>query len=189
MVQRVFSVLFVDEHNAVRSIMAEVILYQLGRGRFRTHSAGLTPQAEIHPLTLRALELAGQGYRLEGLHPKPMQSFAESAAQPMDFVLTLSDVLLSTGMPEWPGTPVQAHWGCDEPLQLAQRMGWTGPQLIRAFNQVYVQLLTRLRIFASLPPARLQQMTQQARLTPGQWTLSGPSALGTPDQPPLQQTG
>lgn len=181
MVQRVFSVLFVDEHNAVRSIMAEVILYQLGRGRFRTHSAGLTPQAEIHPLTLRALELAGQGYRLEGLYTKSIQAFTEPAA-PMDFVLTLSDVLLGTGLPDWPGAPVQAHWGCDEPLQLAERMGWTGPQLIRAFNQVYVQLLTRLRIFASLPPARLLQMTQQAH-RPG-W-----SALGTPDQPPLQQTG
>ena len=84
MVQRVFSVLFVDEHNAVRSIMAEVILYQLGRGRFRTHSAGLTPQAEIHPLTLRALELAGQGRqaRTEGRRchkPAPLDCAAPSA--------------------------------------------------------------------------------------------------------------
>lgn len=190
MSQRVYTVLFVDEHNAVRSVMAEVILYQLGRGRFRTHSAGVQPHPEVHPLTLQALQRAGQGYRLEGLHPKPVGQFVGADALAMDFVLTLSDALLNDEMPRWAGQPVHAHWGCDEPMALAQRMGWQTTHLQRAFDQVYVQLLTRLRIFASLPDARLSEMVDQARqqrLQPAR----GPELLGTPrygslEQAPLQ---
>ncbi len=52
---KVFNVLFLCTHNSARSIVAEVIMNDVGRGRFKGFSAGSHPATDPHPFALAAL--------------------------------------------------------------------------------------------------------------------------------------
>ncbi len=52
---KVFNVLFLCTHNSARSIMAEVIINYVGRGRFKGFSAGSHPVTEPNRFALATL--------------------------------------------------------------------------------------------------------------------------------------
>jgi arsenate reductase (thioredoxin) len=108
MMDKVYQTLFICTGNSARSIMAEVILNHLGRGRFRAFSAGSHARGEIHPLTLEVL--TGQGYDLRGLRSKSWTEFATPGAAPMDFIFTVCDHAAGEVCPAWPGQPVSTAW-------------------------------------------------------------------------------
>ena len=68
MSDKIYNVLFLCSANSARSIIAEVVLNQLGKGRFRAFSAGSQPSGAVHPLTLKVLQ--GQGYDTGTLRSK-----------------------------------------------------------------------------------------------------------------------
>lgn len=154
----VYNVLFLCTGNSARSILAESILAKEGSGRFRAFSAGSTPKGEVNPFALKALE--AYGYSTEGLRSKSWLEFAEPGAPVMDFVFTVCDNAAGEACPIWPGQPMTAHWGIEDPAAVA------GSDIEKeaAFNAAFRYLKNRISVFAALPLAKLDRLALSAQL-------------------------
>ena len=113
MAERMFNVLFLCTGNSGRSILAESILRKLGAGRFAAFSAGSHPKGAVNPFAMKVLERLE--YPTDGLRSKSWDEFAAPGAPTMDFVFTLCDDAASEACPVWPGQPMTAHWGIEDP--------------------------------------------------------------------------
>ncbi len=89
MPERVYNVLFLCTGNSARSILAEVLLNALGKGRFRAYSAGSHPKGEVHPLALEQIDRAG--FSSQDCRSKSWDEFSIPGAPRMDFVFTVYD--------------------------------------------------------------------------------------------------
>ncbi len=145
MANRVYNVLFLCTANSARSVMAEAILDGLGEGRFRAFSAGSHPAGDIHPET-RAL-LQSLGYRTEGLRSKGWEEFSGGDGTAMDLVITVCDRAAKEACPVWPGHPLTAHWGFEDPA------AFRGPDAERpaVFARVYNQIESSVQLRVKLP--------------------------------------
>jgi arsenate reductase len=112
-IDRVFNVLFLCTGNTARSVLAEGILRQDGAGRFNAFSAGSHPKGKVNPFALKVLE--AHGYGAEGFRSKSWDEFAVPGAPTMDFVFTVCDSAAGETCPFWPGQPMTAHWGIEDP--------------------------------------------------------------------------
>jgi protein-tyrosine-phosphatase len=158
MAERTYNVLFLCTGNSARSILGESIVNQLGQGRFRGFSAGSQPKGEVHPYALELLR--SLRFPTDGLSSKSWDVFATAGAPQMDFIFTVCDDAAGEACPVWPGHPMTAHWGVPDPAAVQ------GSEIERraAFRQAFAALENRIKIFLSLPIARLDRMTLQARL-------------------------
>jgi arsenate reductase len=155
---RIFNVLFLCTGNSARSILAEVILNFLGKGRFRAISAGSHPKGEVNRFAIELLQK--QDFDVSGLRSKSWDEFAATGAPQLDFVFTVCDNAAGEVCPVWPGQPMTAHWGIEDPAAVEG----SDEQKRKAFLQAYVQLNRRIGQFVSLPIAKLDRMTLQARV-------------------------
>ena len=158
MSERAFNVLFLCTGNSARSIMAEAILGELGRGRFQPYSAGSHPRGVVHPHALALLQ--SLGHETTGLRSKSWDEFARPGAPALDFVFTVCDKAASEVCPIWPGQPMTAHWGVPDPA------GATGSEteISFAFRNGYRMLHRRISLFASLPITSIDRLSLQAKL-------------------------
>jgi protein-tyrosine-phosphatase len=158
MVDKPYNVLFLCTGNSARSVMAECILNRWGQGRFRAYSAGSQPKGRVHPMTLRLLR--DYNYRTDSLRSKSWDEFAKPEAPPLDFVFTVCDSAAEEVCPVWPGQPMTAHWGVEDPA------AFVGPEdkTIAFFKRVYSYLDNRIKIFVSLPIGSLDRLSLQRRL-------------------------
>lgn len=89
MTDTIYNALFICTGNSARSILAEGMLNELGKGRFHAYSAGSHPKGEVHPLALATLErlhLPTTGYR-----SKSWDEFVAPGAPVFDFIFTVCD--------------------------------------------------------------------------------------------------
>jgi arsenate reductase (thioredoxin) len=156
--QEPLNVLFLCTGNSARSIMAEVVLNRLGRGRFRGFSAGSQPAGKVNPLALRVLQLAH--YDVSGLRSKSWEEFSAPGAPMLDFVFTVCDDAAKEVCPIWAGQPMTAHWGLPDPAMAE------GSEVERqlAFADTLRMLTNRIGIFVSLPLDRLSKLSLQKQL-------------------------
>jgi arsenate reductase len=152
------NVLFVCTGNSARSIMAEVLLNHWGRGRFRAFSAGSKPKGEVHPLTLETLKRVH--LPTEGARSKSWDEFSGPDAPKLDFVFTVCGNAAKEACPYWPGQPLTAHWGVDDPAAFEG----AGQEKVRAFNRALRELEARIKLFVSLPVESLDKMALQEKL-------------------------
>lgn len=154
----VFNVLFICVGNSARSIMAEAVLAELGRGKFRAFSAGTRPYSEMNPYALEVL--ASGGHDVSSLRAKHLAEFQGEDAPRLDFVFTLCDQAANEDCPPWPGQPVTAHWGMADPVKA------TGADAEKAlaFKNTYAMLRRRLSAFVALPIDTLDRISLQRRL-------------------------
>jgi arsenate reductase len=158
MSERIFNALFLCTGNSARSILAEAILNRTGEGRFRAWSAGSHPKGEVNPFALELLRK--NGFDVGDLRSKNWDEFATATAPKLDFVFTVCDNAAGEACPVWPGQPMTAHWGIEDP---AAAEG-TDDQKRKAFFDAYMRLDRRIGQFVSLPIARLDRLSLQAKL-------------------------
>jgi arsenate reductase len=159
MADPVYDVLFLCTGNSARSVIAESILERDGGGRFRAHSAGSHPKGAVHPLAVRVLDEFG--YPTAGLRSKPWEEFAGAGAPRLDFVFTVCDDAAGEVCPVWPGQPMTAHWGIEDPAAVEG----SEMQRLAAFVAAFRHLRNRIGAFAALPVASLERVSLQARLS------------------------
>ncbi len=145
MTDKIYNVLFLCTGNSARSILAESILQQEGRGRFKAYSAGSQPKGDVNPYALK--ELAALGYPSTGFSSKSWDVFAEPGAPQMDFIFTVCDSAAGEACPVWIGHPMTAHWGVEDPAAVTG----SEAEIQRAFAQAARYLKNRITAFLSLP--------------------------------------
>ncbi len=155
---RLFNVLFLCTGNSARSILAEQLMNYWGRGKFRGFSAGSFPKGSVHPIALELLEQ--MKLPTEGLRSKSWDEFAAPGAPPLDFVFTVCDNAAGEACPYWPGQPMTAHWGVEDPAAVRG----TEPQKWLAFRKVFKELESRVKVFTSLPIRSIDRIKLQERL-------------------------
>jgi len=149
---KVPNVLFLCTHNSARSIMAESIINYVGRGKFKGFSAGSHPGTAPNPLALETLK----HLRLptEGLYSKDWLEFEQPGAPLLDFVITVCDNAAGEVCPVWPGQPITAHWGVEDP----SLVDGTEETKLKAFSGAALILKRRIELFTSLPLAKLDRL-------------------------------
>ncbi|MBF9034942.1 helix-turn-helix domain-containing protein [Rhodobacterales bacterium HKCCE2091] len=153
-----YDVLFICSGNSARSIFAEALLRDLGRGRFQAHSAGTRPNSELNPFALEVLRR--NGHDTSDLRSKHVSEFQQPGSVVMDFVFTVCDTAAAEECPPWPGQPITGHWGLPDPVRA------TGTDAERAlvFAQTYGALRSRISAFVELPFASLDRLSLQSRV-------------------------
>lgn len=153
---RTYNVLFLCTGNSARSILAEAILNKEGAGLFNSFSAGSQPKGEVHPAALHLLKELGlptNGYR-----SKNWDEFAAEGAPPLDFVFTVCDNAAGEVCPIWPGQPMTAHWGIEDPAAVH------GEEQPQAFRHAFFALQRRISLFLSLPLDSIDELSLHTRL-------------------------
>ncbi|OGU48369.1 MAG: protein-tyrosine-phosphatase [Hydrogenophilales bacterium RIFOXYA1_FULL_63_33] len=155
MAEQVYNVLFLCTGNSARSILAESLLNQLGKGRFRAYSAGSHPAGRVNPFALELLEK--NHFPTGELRSKPWDEFAQPGSPQLDFVITVCDKAAGEVCPVWPGQPMSAHWGIPDPVAVE------GSDEVKrhAFVEAMNQMQRRICMFVSLPFATLDRIKLQ----------------------------
>lgn len=155
MYPKTFNVLFLCTGNSARSIMAEAVMNSISGGRFKAFSAGSHPTGQVHPMVIDLLEQ--NHFPTEGLRSKLWNEFAAPGAPALDFVFTVCDKAASEMCPHWPGQPITAHWGVEDPVAA----GGSEDARRRAFYTAFLYLSNRIRIFSCLPFDKLDSFALQ----------------------------
>lgn len=156
MTGRTYNVLFLCTGNSARSILAEAAMNRVGAGRFRAFSAGSFPKGDVHPMTLEVLRELG--FATDGLRSKSWDEFARPGAPEMDFIFTVCDSAAGETCPIWPGHPMTAHWGIEDPAKV------DGLRQKQAFLTALTYLQARIALFQALPLETIDEMTLANRL-------------------------
>lgn len=168
MTERTYNVLILCTGNSARSIMAEALINTLGQGRFRAYSAGSTPTGKVNPFAIEKVRAVN--YPTDSLRSKSWDEFATPDAPKMDFIITVCDNAAGEVCPVWPGQPISAHWGFEDPAAVEG----TDDEKRRAFDKVFRLMMNRVRLFVNLPLGTLDRTAiKQELLNIGQ--------IGTPE--------
>ena len=158
MTKTVFNALFLCTGNSARSILAEAYLNAAGRGRFMAYSAGSHPGGKVNPLALELLEK--NRIDTAGLRSKSWDEFARPGAPLLDFVFTVCDNAAGEVCPIWPGQPISAHWGVNDPAAV----NGSDDEKRKAFLRAFTELSARINLLLALPVEKLDRITLQSRL-------------------------
>ncbi|MFA9229346.1 MAG: arsenate reductase ArsC [Microgenomates group bacterium] len=151
-------VLFLCTGNSARSILAEAVMNQLGKGQFIGYSAGSRPAGEPNPFAISLLQR--EGIDTSFARSKSWDEFAAPDAPKLDFIFTVCDNAAAEECPYWPGQPVSAHWGLPDPAALEG----SDAQKAIAFAETYRALYRRIGAFVELPLAAIDEITLKAKL-------------------------
>jgi arsenate reductase len=158
MQEKAYNVLFLCTGNSARSIMAEALVTTMGKGRFKGFSAGSHPGGTVNPFAIE--QVANTGYPIDDLRSKSWDEFGTPDAPHMDFIFTVCDNAAGETCPYWPGHPMSAHWGFEDPAAVVG----TDEEKRAAFQRIFRQIMARMNIFVSLPLHMLEKNAIQREI-------------------------
>ena len=129
-----------------------------GAQTFRAFSAGSMPSGVVNLAALKVLN--SFGYPTDNLLSKSWEIFTAPNAPYMDFVFTVCDAAAGETCPLWPGQPITAHWGIEDPAAIKG----SNIEKERAFVTAFRYLRNRISIFTSLPIASLTSLVLTTRV-------------------------
>jgi arsenate reductase len=147
------NVLVLCTGNSARSILAEVLINELGKGRFRAFSAGSHPAGKVNPGAIDKLER--EGHPTRGLASKSWDEFSGPGAQAIDLVITVCDNAAGESCPIWNGSPLTAHWGIPDPAAVTAN----DDTIREAFDLAYERLRARISALVELGPNDINRET------------------------------
>ncbi len=156
MTARPYNVLFLCTGNSARSIIAEVLLNEMGKGRFAAYSAGSHPGGRVNPVVAEFLASVGLG--TAGARSKSWDEFATPDAPKMDLVITVCDQAAGEACPVWPGMPAKAHWSAPDPAAYME----DPPRARAVARDVFNLMRQRISLLLALPVETLDRMSLQA---------------------------
>jgi arsenate reductase len=156
--EKIYNVLFLCTGNSARSIIAESIMRKDGGGRFCSFSAGSHPKGDINPFAFKVLKAAN--YPIDGMRSKSWLEFTVPEAPVLDFVFTVCDNAAREACPVWPGQPMTAHWGIEDPAAVRG----TDIEKEAAFVAAFRYLKNRISIFMNLPLRSIDALSLATRL-------------------------
>lgn len=158
MTGKAHNVLFLCTGNTARSVLAESVLRKDGAGRFNAFSAGSQPKGIVNPFALKVLK--SYDYPVDGFRSKSWDEFAVPGAPVMDFVFTVCDSAAGESCPVWPGQPMAAHWGIEDPAAIAGEDREKEAAFVTAFRQ----MRNRISAFVALPMTSIDRLALTRRL-------------------------
>ena len=121
--------------NSCRSVMAEALINNLGRGRYQAWSAGSVPAGYVHPKSIETLNRHG----INPGQPRS-KSWNEFAEQSFELVITVCDQAASESCPLFPGNPKKLHWSMPDPAKVTG----SDANIDAAFDKVFFMLKNRI---------------------------------------------
>ena len=100
------------------------------------------------------------GLPVDGLRSKSWEEFARPDAPPLDIIVTVCDDAAGEVCPIWPGKPMTAHWGVEDPAAFQGTEDAQRAEVPRGGADA----AAAHRLLLSLPFATLDRMTMQAKL-------------------------
>jgi arsenate reductase len=152
--RRRLRVLFLCTGNSARSQIAEALLNRKAGDRFLAESAGSSPAARVNPWAIRVLGEAGIEWA--GHPPRTVEGLEN---EPWDIVITVCDKAKES-CPIFPGQPILAHWGMEDPAGVE---GSDGAKL-RAFRDAFALISRRLDLMLALPFEKLERLALERRI-------------------------
>lgn len=98
------------------------------------------------------------GFDTIGMRSKSWTEFAKPDAPELDFIFTVCDNAAGETCPVWPGKPMTAHWGIEDPAAV----GGDGQR--DAFVEALRHLTARIDLFLALPHSSIDEMSLQQKL-------------------------
>ena len=131
MMSDVLNVLVLCTGNSCRSIMAEALINDLARSRYRAWSAGSVPTGYVHPKSIETLQRHG----IDPGQPRS-KSWNECAEQSFDLVITVCDQAAGETCPLFPGSPKKLHWSTPDPAKVTG----SDSERDKAFDRIFLRL-------------------------------------------------
>ena len=153
-----YNILFLCTGNSARSILAEALANHMSAGRLNAFSAGSQPAGQVQPLAIEILKRSG--ISTEGLRSKSWDEFSDNDAPVMDIVITVCGRAAGETCPVWPGHPITAHWGIDDPAAVEG----SEDERRRAFELAMTAMQQRISLLLSLKPEALDALTLQNKI-------------------------
>ena len=147
------NVLVLCTGNSARSVLAECLINDLGRGKWKAFSAGSHPTGKVNPLSMEVLK--ENGHPAEGLRSKSWDEFAAPDAPKMDLGDALvCDNAAGEACPVWLGHPAKVHIGFPDP---AAAEG-TYEERLAAFREVYGMIEDKVQRLIEVGPERAREL-------------------------------
>ncbi|MDB2390522.1 arsenate reductase ArsC [Alphaproteobacteria bacterium] len=138
------NVLFLCTGNSARSLIAEGILRHRGGSVYQAFSAGSKPTGMPNPHAIAVLQ--NNGVDTSFAASKSWDVFAGDAYGEMHIIITVCANAAGEACPIWPGHPMKAHWGVEDPAAVIG----SDPEIEAAFALTFEQMDARITALLAL---------------------------------------